>query len=681
MKVPRPLVLLFLPLALIGQSVAPHVGETFWRLSHTGGIVWDAGADLRLPHADHMEMSGRRVAAIIDYQVDAKGGVTVRREVFYPQLRVFPRKDSPDWFDYRAYLKETYTDEVVPVLLIERVRQLPAQIERIEIDGMLHLIHQVQQGVAVERTLLPSMSERLLVEHWTVRNVGPTTREVEVLPVSLERAAKGPDGEYRLLVRTIGDTAARALQPGEARTFAVTFEALAQDEAPTQTTPDAVMRERQRFLSDATGSLQLRSPNPVLNTLFRFAKIRAAESIYESRLGLIHSPGGGNYYVGVWANDQAEYSGPFFPYLGYPTGNEAALNAYRTFRDRRPRNGGKIFASFEMQGDLPCCSKDRGDAAMLAYGASHYALATGDPEVGREVWPLVEWALDYCNRQLNAAGVVESDTDEMEGRIPTGDANLATSSLYYGALQFGTILARELGQDPAYIAELEHRAHALAVAIEKHFGADIAGLRTYRYFDGHTALRHWISLPLAMGLTERAPDTVTALLDRMWSPNGVRVEWSPSVPDRDLFWDRGTLYALRATFLAGAADRTLERLEQYSNTRLLGFHVPYPIEAWPENNMRHLSAESALYCRIFTEGLLGMRPAGFDRFTLRPVLPNAWAQQGYSLENVRLLGRDWDISIHAAAEPGMIRVEVSSDGRTWVNTTLSAGDTIEVQRP
>ena len=37
-----------------------------------------------------------------------------------------------------------------------------------------------------------------------------------------------------------------------------------------------------------------------------------------------------------------------------------------------------------------------------------------------------------------------------------------------------------------------------------------------------------------------------------------------------------------------------------------GEHVPYPVEAWPEGNQRHLSAESALYCRIFTEGLFGL---------------------------------------------------------------------------
>ncbi|MEM9052276.1 MAG: hypothetical protein AAGC47_09515, partial [Bacteroidota bacterium] len=57
----------------------------------------------------------------------------------------------------------------------------------------------------------------------------------------------------------------------------------------------------------------------------------ASESIFESKLGLVHSPGGGRYYCGFWANDQAEYVGPFFPYLGYDLTNEATINMYRQF--------------------------------------------------------------------------------------------------------------------------------------------------------------------------------------------------------------------------------------------------------------------------------------------------------------------------------------------------------------
>ena len=34
---------------------------------------------------------------------------------------------------------------------------------------------------------------------------------------------------------------------------------------------------------------------------------------------------------------------------------------------------------------------DRGDAAMIAYGAARYALARGNEAEARELWPLLEW--------------------------------------------------------------------------------------------------------------------------------------------------------------------------------------------------------------------------------------------------------------------------------------------------
>jgi hypothetical protein len=224
-------------------------------------------------------------------------------------------------------------------------------------------------------------------------------------------------------------------------------------------------------------NLVLKTPDPVINTLFYFSKIRAAENIFDTKMGLVHSPGGGNYYAGVWANDQVEYSGPFFPYLGYENGNIAAYNAYVQFMKNIPEAGDFIRSSFEMEGDLPCCSKDRGDAAMIAYGTSQFVLALGDRKVAEELWPLIEWSLEYNKNNLNQHGVVKSDTDEMEGRIPTGDANLSTSSLYYGGLINAARVAEMLGKNRRMIRDFNRRAQTLEKAIESHFGATIDGLR------------------------------------------------------------------------------------------------------------------------------------------------------------------------------------------------------------
>ena len=130
-----------------------------------------------------------------------------------------------------------------------------------------------------------------------------------------------------------------------------------------------------------------------------------------------------------------------------------------------------------MEGTLSCCGADRGDAAMIAFGASQYALANGNKKDAEEIWPLIEWSLDYCERQKNEAGVIKSDSDEMEGRISTGGANLATSSLYYGALNQTVMLAKALDKPKTLIRDYEKRAKKLRTAIENYFGAEIEGLR------------------------------------------------------------------------------------------------------------------------------------------------------------------------------------------------------------
>ncbi len=73
-----------------------------------------------------------------------------------------------------------------------------------------------------------------------------------------------------------------------------------------------------------------------------------------------------------------------------------------------------------------------------------------------------------------------------------------------------------------------------------------------------------------------------------------------------------------------------------------GERVPYPVEAYPEGNMKHLSAESALYCRVITDGLLNIVSDG-NVFSCRenlPFLPN-----GVTLKNVYINGEYRNIKI------------------------------------
>ena len=157
---------------------------------------------------------------------------------------------------------------------------------------------------------------------------------------------------------------------------------------------------------------------------------------------------------------------------------------------------------------------------MIAYGAARYALARSNKQEAETLWPLIEWCLEYCRRQLNDKGVVASDSDELEGRFPSGDANLCTSSLYYDALLSATYLCKELGKSGASV--YAKQASTLRKNMESYFGAKVEGFDTYAYYEGNDILRSWICIPLTVGIDEHAEGTIQALFSpRLWTKDGL----------------------------------------------------------------------------------------------------------------------------------------------------------------
>jgi hypothetical protein len=198
---------------------------------------------------------------------------------------------------------------------------------------------------------------------------------------------------------------------------------------------------------------------------------------------------------------------------------------------------------------------------------------------------------------------------------------------------------------------LQQEALQLRKDIETYFGATVEGYKTYRYYEGNEVLRSWICIPLVMDIFDRKEGTVNALLSpRLWTRNGILTEAGSAT-----FWDRSTLYAFRGMLRAGVVETTLPYLKYYASQRLLGAHVPYAIEAWPEGDQRHLSAESGLYCRVITEGLFGFDPVSFSQFTICPRLPKEWKEM--KLRNIRAFSRNFDVVVSRH------RIDILSEGK------------------
>ena len=178
-------------------------------------------------------------------------------------------------------------------------------------------------------------------------------------------------------------------------------------------------------------------------------------------------------------------------------------------------------------------------------------------------------------------------------------------------------------------------------------------------------------MPLVVNLPDRKQATIDALFSpQLWTIDGLRSQSGL----RD-FWDRSTLYALRGVFQAGETARALDFLTRYTHRRLLGEHVPYAVEAYPEGGQSHLSSESGLYCRIFVEGLFGIQPVGLNRFRCTPRLPEAWPTM--ALRHIKAFKHDFDIVVLWANQ--QFQVRVLENGRILQEQTIKPGETIEVK--
>ena len=653
---------------LSAHSFTAWANETSrWQMQPDGSIEWTA--DKQLPHSDHIEMSGKQVSVVLRYGVDQKGAFILNKSMVWPLLRTIPNNTH-------ASLMRRFNWNLPDVLTVNGRTLTNEKVENIRLKGMLSIVSSFNEGFngacKLIREYLPSTELPALVENYALINTGKQSISIEIPAMEYKQTTdpeKGVNGSYSIEM-TVDKNGYFNVQPGDTLFFSAFIAGYKSGQSRPVMDGRQEKQKRLALVNEWMNNLVLETPDPVIDRMFAFSKIRACESIYETQGGPMHGPGGESYYAAIWANDQAEYINPYFPFTGYQYGNASAFNSFKHFARFMNDEWKPIPSSIVAEGlDIWNGVGDRGDAAMIAYGASRYALAYGNRAEAEELWPLITWCLEYCRHKLNPNGVVASDTDELENRFPSGEANLCTSPLYYDALISAAYLSQEIGKGNAGM--YRKQASVLRKNIENYFGANVEGFDTYAYYKGNDVLRSWICIPLTVGIDERADATIAALFSpRLWTENGLLTQ-----AGGDTFWDRSTLYALRGVYAVGETEKATEYLHRYSVARLLGNHVPYAIEAWPEGEQRHLSAESGLYGRIITEGMFGIRPTGLKSFSLTPRLPQEWNE--ISLRNIRAFGTDFDIEITRLTND-KLQVKVINGGKTQ-HYSIKAGKSLSIK--
>jgi len=601
-------------------------------------------------------MQGRKV--VMQVQVDRTAGLSYKARFFH----VDPDLTKKGWV-----MTEVKAGSHPALQVNGRPLRCDAP-STVAFDGMLTVVYPASEGIIATRTVYSSQRNPVVIEEWQLRNATDNPLTVDFKPPAKVTAAT----ENTLLVWTGQGPASTVVKPGGTVSLATCVQARLKDGPDANSVIDVAAEHAARHaLTEAAwrGPGRLETPEPLLDQAFALQKLHVLECPIETIKGVIVHNGSLTYSPGIWANDPVEYSSPLFPFFGDPELNRASMGMYRVWLDYCRQHGMVPFpGSFEGPA-LKLTQRERGDDAMVLYGLSKFLLFQGDRTAAEELWSLIEFSAASVLRHTTN-GIIASRTDEMEGRYPTGEANLSTSALAYGGYRLAARLAQSLGKPVA--AEFDQRAEALRKGIEAYFGAEVEGFKTYRYYQGNTTLRGWILLPLAMGITERQEATVDALMsDKLW-PHRLAGADILAESTRPTEWGRETYYALRVLFKAGHTEDALDITRRVVQAQIFGSKGPYPDE-----DAIDMLCPGSLYPRVFTEGMFGIVPTGLDSFECTPWLPKAWPRM--ALRDVRAFGRAWDLVVER--EGDQQKVTVHSEGKTLMTGSGPAGKTYSLTFP
>ena len=640
---------------LLAISMSPCLAADFWIPDDSGGISHTWTGDESLV----MCLQGRAVVMQVR--------LSTARDLSYT-FRFFNVKK--DYFKKLMY--QAGRDLNPPVQINGQPFKWHSPLKA-TFDGMLTFTYPENQGVLPTRKVYPSNSNPLIIEQWQLRN--NSTKPIQITIPDVRRTIPG---RYRrriekadIIVEVISSAVkSTTIEPGKSLQFSQRLQCKQTSAPDIDFVLMAEHRER-RALAEAAyrGPGRLETPDPMLDLAFALQKFHVLECPINTYKGVISHNGSLRYSPGIWANDPVEYSSPIFPFFGNSQLNEAGLNMYRIWQDYCQKNGIDPFPGSFEHPELRLVQRNRGDDAMLLYALPKYLMFLGDRKAAEELWPLVQFSAQSVEKHKTADGIIASRTDEMEGRYPTGSANLSTSSLAYGGYCHAARLAQALGKT-AESKEFDKRAAALRMAIDIYFGADIEGFKTYRYYKSNTTLRGWILLPLAMDITERQQSTVDAMIsDKLW-PNRLKGGDILADSTRDTEWARETYYALRVLFKAGRTEEALKLTQCVVKAQVFGNEGPYPDE-----DAIDMLCPGSLYPRIFTEGVFGIVPTGLNSFECTPWLPQAWPQM--ALRDMRAFGHAWDMVVQRAGTQQKITV-TNSNGKVIFTDTGPAGKTYSI---
>jgi hypothetical protein len=179
-------VLIVIPVASFAQLYNHPKQQDRWTIQPNGSIEWKI--DDRLPHNDHIEMSGQKVSLWMQYEVDTSRKPVLNRTVVFPTFRLLPVRTI-------AHMMYDVKDEELPRIIInDRLykagvnnaawqNDLPEKVISIRHKGVMEIFSEIsiREGVIkLHRSFFPSVDKPMAVEKFVFTNTAKQPVKIEL---------------------------------------------------------------------------------------------------------------------------------------------------------------------------------------------------------------------------------------------------------------------------------------------------------------------------------------------------------------------------------------------------------------------------------------------------------------------------------------------------------------------
>jgi len=127
----------FLLLMGLMSSVMAQENVNRWEMNDQGGITWKI--DDRVPHHDHIEMSGKRISTVISYGVESDNTFFIKRDLVWPLLCTIPNNTH-------ASLMHAFSDDIIKTIKVNG-NPVKEHVTQISLDGKIEVKSLIGEGI------------------------------------------------------------------------------------------------------------------------------------------------------------------------------------------------------------------------------------------------------------------------------------------------------------------------------------------------------------------------------------------------------------------------------------------------------------------------------------------------------------------------------------------------------